>query len=129
MRSEAERARRFAEVRRAKRHHQTGAREPVLDREIEREGVAGLGAQPVTEAHAIRGPALDVPFDPAHQAVNRIAELGFVDRQLMVAARKVIATVGNAVGPGRHQLSRAAGTNFGRAETVENRALADSVGA
>ena len=67
--------------------------ERVADFQIKREGVAGLGVQPVSHRDPVCCTIGWSPVRPPCQAVDRVVLVGFGERELMVAAGEVVATV------------------------------------
>ena len=93
------RARVGADVRRRRTDREAALREPVLDAERERERVAGLGVDHVLHAPLARLRALRRPGRPADEPVDRVAEPGLRQRQLMALPVELVLPVLDAVRP------------------------------
>ena len=73
--------------------------ERVLDRERERERVAGLRMEHVLQHDAARLALADAPAGPADEAVDRVLRLGLVERELVPPPVELVGAVLEPVRP------------------------------
>ncbi len=72
-----------------------------------------------TQPQRLGASGLQLPRDPADQAVNGIALLGFGERELQVGAVEAVAAFTDTVGPGDEQLPSPAGDGGIGCEAVQ----------
>ena len=113
----------LSRVGRVKPNHQATRRQGVLDRELERERIAGLRNQTVGEQHPMGLLFPQLPGDPAGEAVQRVPQLRLGQRQLMPLPAELVAAVFDAIGPRNEQLPSRGCRQFGAAIAVDDVAL------
>ena len=101
-------------------HAKAGSRQRILDGELERERIAGLRLQYVLHHDPVRLAIAHIPGGPADEAVDGIAMLGLVQRELVGTAVEVVAPVLEPVRPGNENLSPARWALFAARIPVED---------
>ncbi len=109
MEAAAVRARVRAEVRGRRRDRQALVGERVLDREARAERVAGLRVEHVLEHDPALLALADPPAGPADEAVDRVARLELVERQLLLLPVELVGAVLDPVRPRDQHLPAAGG--------------------
>ena len=99
----------------------------VLDLEEQREGVARRGMQLEAEGELVLVPRLERPRHPAHEAVNGVVALRFVERGLGPHPVELVAAVGQPVRPRGQDLAPARVRPLVRPEAVDDRAWSPTV--
>ena len=92
----------------------------VLDRQAQRERIAGARKQVECEARARRLVALDAPREPACEAVDGVVLLRLGDRRLVAASRELVAPAREPVRPRDQRLPGATRRNVAGGVTVED---------
>ncbi len=103
MEADAEGRRRGVEVGDARQHAETVAAQAVLDHQRQSPRVAGLRMQGATEREHVLSPRHQVPREPAHQPVDGVVPVRFVECGLAVPTLVAVAAVTETIGPrGEH---------------------------
>ena len=109
-----------ADVGRRRRHGQAVVGERVVDPKRERERIAGLRVDGVLHDHSTRLALCRPPGLPARQAVDRVAERGLGERELMAVALELVASVLDAIRPRDEDLAATRGAALFDAVAVED---------
>ena len=128
MRARAERAARRPDVRGPRPHREAGLRELVLDAELERERIAGLGIERVLHGDTVRLAVRVVPGGPAHEPVDGVPVLGLCQRELMEPPVELVTSSAHTVRPGNQDLPATRLDGLVRAIAVDELAAADGIG-
>src|SRR5262245_60275366 len=112
----------------ARRHVQAFVVERVFEPKGEGEGIAGLRAQGVLERDPFVLALRDRPRDPADQAVNGVASLDLVERELVARAAELVGTVLDPVRPRNEHLPAAGARHLLDVVAAEDVLARDGVG-
>ena len=120
MGARAERGGGVPDIRHRRAGGEPGVVEDIGDPQPERERVAGARAEDVLHGHPIRPSLNGGPGDPAHEAMDRVAQLRLVERDLVLGAIERVAAVPQPVRPGHQHLAAPGACHVVRSVAVQD---------